>query len=508
MSCASEWLVKELSGTYGYPESMLVAWSPPDVGAGGTGVAATLPDGTPFLIGLQGNGKGAPVEGLRAALLASDAAGLGVAAGNGDGDGELVVLRRRFDADRCEILSELEPYDPTETVGDIAQSPLPERAENLFHRLHDSLRDVDGLHADEALDELCKLLTAKAEDEQAGPAAQAWLRAGRWGSTEALAAATRRRYAQHAGDADAEPLRLSSPAVARAMSILARYRLDLSAADVKGRAFQQVFAPVARAGMGQYFTPEPVVRFMVQVAAPRPGERILDPFCGSARFLASCADELAAAGSPVAAGELHGIDKSERMVRVARTSLQLGEHVASTLRCADGLADLANFADLEPATFDLILTNPPFGAQLGPESLGGLAHFELARDHTRVGLEVLGLERCLELLKPGGRLGIVVPDSLLGNDTTDCVRQWLASRARLRAVVSLPVETFAPFGANIQTSVLFMRRWRPDEPHGEYRVRLVRVDDVGYDASARPRGGDELPACAARLLRFLDREGW
>jgi len=504
MSRTPQWLMRELTGTYGYPESMLVRWDPPEVGAGEAGVAATLPDGTPFLLGLVGEGKVAPVASLRAALLSSDTAGLGVAVG----DGEVVFLRRRFDASTCELLSELEQYDAAVVGEETPQSPLPDRNESLLHRVHDSLRDVDGLHADEALDELCKLLAAKAEDERLTGPSEAWLQAGRWGCAEQLAAATRLRYAQLGRCAVEAPLRLSSPAAARAMTLLARYRLDHSDTDVKGRAFQQVIAPVVRAGMGQYFTPEPVVRFMVEVARPRPGERIGDPFCGSARFLAWCARSLAEAGSPAAAGDLHGIEKSERMVRVARTALQLGDDVVATLRCADALVDLANFPDLEPASFDLVLTNPPFGALLGPESLGQLGHFELARGRTRVGLEVLGLERCLELLRPGGRLGIVVPDGLLGNDTTGYLRQWLADRARLRAVVSLPVEAFTPFGANIKTSVIFGRRWLEGEPRTPHAVQLVRVDDVGYDTAGRERGTDELPACAASLRAFLDREGW
>ena len=81
------------------------------------------------------------------------------------------------------------------------------------------------------------------------------------------------------------------------MTMLVRHRLSVGAADVKGRAFEQVIAPVLRAGMGQYFTPEPVVRFMVDVARPVAGERILDPFCGSARLLSGCARALANAGS-------------------------------------------------------------------------------------------------------------------------------------------------------------------------------------------------------------------
>ena len=291
------------------------------------------------------------------------------------------------------------------------------------------------------------------------------------------------------------------------MDSLQNVRLLDSDADVKGRAFQRVIAPAIRAGMGQYFTPEPVVQLMVDVTEPRPGERILDPFCGSAHFLTRCLARMDREHCEEPC-EGHGIEKSERMVRIALTGLQLQGGSAPSIRCGDALLDFANYPELEPASFDLILTNPPFGSLLGAESLAQLGDFELARGRSRVGLEVLGLERCLQLLRPGGRLGIVVPDSLLSNRSLKHVREWVAARARVRAIVSLPLQTFTPFGANIKTSVLFLRRRRRGEARDDYQVHLSRVDAVGYDATGRPQDCSELPACAEALREMLAKEGW
>jgi len=131
--------------------------------------------------------------------------------------------------------------------------------------------------------------------------------AQRWeyGSTEEFAATIRGLY-QEASDYDSrvfglkipgyqrsrgvsnKPFRLSSPVLVKALETLQEYNLTCSSLDVKGRAFQKALAPTVRAGMGQYFTPDPVVRFMGRVGQPSLSDLILDPFCGSAYFLTIC----------------------------------------------------------------------------------------------------------------------------------------------------------------------------------------------------------------------------
>lgn len=507
-----QWLLRELLETYHYPEAWLgrriVRWEERSTPA----LAVTLADGSPFLVVVaapRGEVRLAE-ERLRAALAASATAGQGLAS---DGtEAGTRFLRRRFDSGMCEYINDLEvcACSAKDTAGAVA---LTHQIEDLFFALHSHIRDIDGLHADEALDELCKVLHARFFDEErAGQ--------GQCGTAEELAAHTRAVYrnaAAASGGAFHSPIRLSSPALARVAADLGRFHLSRSNADVKGRAFQKILGPALRAGMGQYFTPEPVVAFMVETVRPRLSEQVLDPFCGSARFLTEALDFVRTSAHPpstralhaFASSKLHGIEKSDRMVRVAQTDLRLRGLVSANLRCADALLDFRNYSDLGPEAFDVILTNPPFGCLLPAASIAQLADFDLARGRSRVPLEVLGLERCLEFLRPGGRLAVVLPDSLLNNRGTKYVRDWLPARARLRAVVSLPIETFAPFGANIKTSVLYLRKWLPGAARSaEYPVSLLRVDAVGYDASGREQGNSELPAAAAALAQQLDKEGW
>ena len=151
----------------------------------------------------------------------------------------------------------------------------------------------------------------------------------------------------------------------------------------------------------------------------------------------------------------------------------------------------------------MILTNPPFGSKV--TGAGVLNDFS-ARDGVTIKKgktvksmpqEIIFINRCLEFLKPGGRLGIVLPDSVLANGQTQDVRDWMFRWAKLKAVLSLPQETFAPYGAGVKTSILFLEKREillPKEQlelgqeaanEEDYEIYMARIDDIGYDATGR-----------------------
>ncbi|MBM3299395.1 MAG: SAM-dependent DNA methyltransferase [Deltaproteobacteria bacterium] len=552
-----QWILRELITTYAFPKewvgSRIVRGSqvpnPDDTGVAPC-LLVRLAEGNPFLavvVSTPGEIRNGEVR-LRDLMIASSTIGLGMST---DGtEAGTRFLRHVFSSGKCEYVNDFDPFAPTgiapgtqpllggrpaNGATDRAMVPLTERIENLFFEVHSAIRDTDGLHPDEALDELCKIIYAKLYDEETAKTGTPF-RLQRWvyGTTEELAASVRSLY-RDANDYDlrvfrlkipgyersrgvfSSPIRLSSPCIARIIGLLDPYTLTASDADVKGRAFQKVLGPTFRAGLGQYFTPEPAVRFMVRVMSPETKDLILDPFCGSAHFLSQSLDHvrrhLDSAASKAyhefAFGKLHGIEKSDRMVRVAMTDMRLHGDGHSNIRCTDALLDFSNYSDLEAESFDLVLTNPPFGSLLGGESISQLGVFELAAGKRSVPLEVLGLERSLQFVRPGGRVGIVLPDGILTNRKTKYVRDWLQSKARVRAIVSLPIETFSPFGANIKTSILFLRKWeRGETKTAKYPVTLVRIDAVGYDASGRKREEDDLPVAADRLCEELRTKGW
>ncbi|MBJ9714634.1 N-6 DNA methylase [Burkholderia gladioli pv. alliicola] len=413
--------------------------------------------------------------------------------------------------------------------------PLTAKLENVLFEIHSAFRDIDGLHAPDALDEICKLIYAKLYDEENS------LKTGRlafqrssYVSVEECAAEIRRLYTTAIDDDKAifvnkipayersrgvfrDQLLLSSPAIVRAVEILQHYDIGSSPVDIKGRAFQNVLLPAVRSGMGQYFTPKEVIDFVVSIMRPNVRELIIDPFCGSGHFLTSAIDYVRTDHAKAdklfhefAFTRLHGIEKSDRMVRVAMTDMRLHGDGHSNIRCIDSLLPFTNYPDLYRETFDVVMTNPPFGVDLPVDTLSQLGPFALASEvRSSISLEIVALERCLQLLRPGGRLAIVLPDSVLSNRNTGNVRDWVRRQARIRAIFSLPNTTFSPFGANIKTSILVLRKFSPGESEtNDYNVFLADVESIGYDAAGRLVGTNDLGDVAVSFGKFIDKGGW
>ncbi len=447
------------------------------------------------------------------------------------------AYRRRFGGDGWDEIQDIEYFQPARQLEYGRRRPalpLSKELEGIFFEIHSVMRDVDGIHPDEALEELCKLLyTRSYEEEVAKERGALVLRSENFGSTEEHAASIRGFY-REASEYDMRvfrlkipqyersrgvfnrPIRLSSAALVKCYKMLEEYDLSKTQTDIKGRAFQKVLGKTIRSGMGQYFTPNPVCELMTAIIVPKVSDLILDPFCGSGHFLTECLRSVASvqgrtskAFHEFAFGKLHGIEKSERMVRIAMTDMRLNGDGHSNIRCTDALLDFANYPDISPDSFDIVITNPPFGSLLGSEALTGLGHYELARNKKNSPLEILGLERSIQFLRPGGKLAIVLPDNVLSSDSTQFVRSWLLQHILPRIIVSLPVDTFCPYGANVKTGILFAKKMKPGEkPNDSKTVCMIQVTNVGYDASGRELRGMDLDAAAEEASRFLQREGW
>ncbi len=423
--------------------------------------------------------------------------------------------------------------------------PISERYERLLFEAHSTIRDVDGLHDDEALDELCKVLYAKIYDERTTTEKQAGaeFRFQVYGSSNPSEAASNIRelydearrkdievyskripeYERSRGVFKAQ-IKLSDPALYRIAEQLQEYALIDSPADIKGRAFQRVLGPAIRAGMGQYFTPDPIVELAVGIVQPKASDLILDPFCGSGHFLTRCLDYVVEnQGKSLAEYNLHqfkffhlhGIEKSDRMVRIAVTDMLLHDDGHTNIRNVDALLSFENYPDIlalredgntDPAVFDLILTNPPFGSIMRQEVMGMIGRFQLGHKKKSLPLEILGLERCFQFLKPGGRLAIVLPEGLLKNKNARFVRRWVEQLAEIKAIISMPEEAFTTYGAMVKTSLCVFRKLGGGEaPNPGSPCFLAEVENLGYDATGRPKGGAEVHTV---IEEFHRQVGW
>lgn len=403
----------------------------------------------------------------------------------------------------------------------------------VFRRAHDLMRDGDGLQPQEALAELLKALFVLLDRARVGAAPPVRRVMRRLGGSRRVEARTahaqrirsmlceaRRRAAE--GDGHAvwlDDFELASVTLSRVVETLIELDVARLSLDLKSAALGVFLVSTLRRGLGIYLTPDPIVRMMVDALAPPLGAAIIDPACGTGSFLLhtlsrwheETPDLLGSATRPM----LFGVERNAHILRIAEVNLAPLLGASFRRAVADALLPLGAPSHppwLRRGGFDYVLTNPPFGVTVEGERLGEvglrLADARLAGDLPRIGSELLFIERSLELLAPGGILGIVLPNSVISNRSSASAREILDEEGALVAVVSLPPETFATTGTHVATSVLFFRR-RPRASTGcsdetdPVPVYHAVVDNVGYDATGRPRSGSQLPRVTRELRRFL-----
>jgi type I restriction enzyme M protein len=253
-----------------------------------------------------------------------------------------------------------------------------------------------------------------------------------------------------------------------------------------------------RGERGEFFTPHPIVKLAVEMIAPKPDEKVGDPACGTAGFLIQTVSYLARnhrhfdkAGYIKA--NLRGIEFNPDVALSASIRLAFEGGEGTEISCANALLENEQLN----GTFDVVLTNPPFGSKGKVEDLRILKSYLLARkwnktanngwEATRQVLagqspEILFIEKCLRLLRAGGRMAIVLPDGLLQNISNGHIRYWIRSQAKILGVVSIPQEAFVPYGTGIKTSLLLLQKL----PAKVESVFMARVHNIGYDVKGQP----------------------
>jgi type I restriction enzyme M protein len=307
---------------------------------------------------------------------------------------------------------------------------------------------------------------------------------------------------------------------------LQNYEVTAASRDAIGDAFETFIGPALRGAEGQFFTPRNVVKMVVDFVNPKPGDQIIDPACGSGGFLIDALDhvwghlreeaeergwndrELARREQRVATDGFRGVDKDAFLAQVTKAYMALVGDGRGGIFCANSLDQPSVWTQamrekIEPGTFDVVITNPPFGKKIVVKGDKLLSQYDLARRwkqdkagewkqtdklHDRQPPQILFLERCLQLLKPGGRLGIVLPESLLGMPTHGYVVTWLQSQAKIRAIVSMPEELFKTSGkggTHAKVCVLLVEKTQP-EANQEWPIFMAEAKWCGHDSRGKP----------------------
>lgn len=381
------------------------------------------------------------------------------------------------------------------------------------------------------------------------------------------------------------------------------YNLSTTSDDVKGIAFEQFLGRTFRGELGQFFTPRTIVDFMVSVLDPQEGEYICDPCCGSGGFLIRAFEYVREhienevevrkedvkkslftddysklpkkeqekidqkvidafskmnyeldINNPM--GRLrslsfdciYGTDANPRMARTAKMNMIMHGDGHGGVHHHDGLL---NVNGIWEGRFDVILTNPPFGARIDKElkiteadrftdiekikayeKRYGKENYDNAlkqvNDHINQPIldlfqigkfsgltEVLFIERCLNLLKPGGRMGIVLPEGVLNNTNLQKVRDFVESKAKILLIVSIPQDVFMAAGATVKPSLLFFKKFTEDEAEEYNRICIQASHEVeakydeemtDIDAKLAKRGKEALSKDEKKSFRARKKE--
>lgn len=329
-----------------------------------------------------------------------------------------------------------------------------------------------------------------------------------------------------------ERINLRADTQAFVVSQLQKFAFRRTPSDIKGTAFQTFVYAHQRGERGEFFTPHPVADLMVRMMDPSELEITIDPACGSGGLLvramlhawekidrAKHLNELEKRDRSYTYARYYikGIDFNPDLARVSKMHMVVYDDGHTGIFCTNSLFSFPEIKetairhgairqneDFEDS-FHIVLTNPPFGTKGKVKDRRILEQFELAYRWTRdkdtnrwyktdkiqdgQTPEILFIERCFQLLKPYGRMGIVLPDGILSNSSLAYVRQWILDNARVLASISLPAETFIPYGSGIKASVLFLQKLPLDElkqvRENSYKIFFAPIKKVGYDVRGK-----------------------
>ncbi len=327
---------------------------------------------------------------------------------------------------------------------------------------------------------------------------------------------------------------------------LQNYCITEAQRDALGEAFEVFVGRSLKGEEGQFFTPRNVVRLAVEILNPVPGQMTIDPACGSGGFLTVALEnvwgKIAQEGESRKLGQqwirdeqlkianrcFRGIDKDSFLAKVTKAYMAIVRDGRGGVFCENSLLPLAEWSPnaqkkISLGMFDILMTNPPFGAKIPIRGEGILTQFpnlgsKWRKDRSRVWIktpkvqeqippQVLFVERCLQLLKEGGRMAIVLPDGILGGDKVGYIAHYIQEVARIVALIDLPIETFSPM-VTTKTHLVVLEKKETGKDYHNYPIFMAVAEKVGHDRKGRSvyrENGeiwDDIPEVIAEFKRL------
>lgn len=351
-----------------------------------------------------------------------------------------------------------------------------------------------------------------------------------------------------------DDIKLSPRSLAYIVSELQKYSLLNTNIDIKGKAYEEIVGANLRGDRGEFFTPRNVMNMVVEMINPQIDEHVLDSSCGTGGFLVTAmthvinqleqkfTEEIGLTKdnwnsdimrafqdriADMARNNYFGFDINPDLVKATKMNMVMNNDGSGNILQTNSLlpphewsdefrTSLAKALMIDKANirnhktigfFDVIVTNPPFGSKIPIKDKNILEQYDLARIwenkngtwnitdrfQSSVPPEILFVERCIQLLKPNGRLGIVLPDAILGSPGLGYIREWLIKNTRIIASIDLHADTFQPKNGT-QTSVLILQRKTQEQitreettgKMADYNVFMAMVEKIGHDKRGNP----------------------
>jgi type I restriction enzyme M protein len=322
-------------------------------------------------------------------------------------------------------------------------------------------------------------------------------------------------------------VQLSPSHLSIVVSYFQNIKLFNSNLQIIDEAFEYLINKSAKGEKGQYFTPRHVIDMCVKMLNPKAGEYMVDTAAGSCGFPVHTIFQITGhlfQNTDISEEEkdnvlkVFGIDFDEKVVRVARTlNLIAGDGNTNVLHLNNldydrwnetinnrewlevygaGLKRLEvlrkDVTSYKEFNFDILMANPPFAGDIKESRIihkYDLGYNEKNKPKSKVGRDILFIERNLNFLKPGGRMALVLPQGRFNNTSDKYIREYIAEKARILAVVGLNVNTFKPH-TGTKTSIIFLQKWNDDPNLGplcpkkeDYPIFFAVSEKSGKDNS-------------------------
>ena len=394
----------------------------------------------------------------------------------------------------------------------------------IFKKCNNTLWDGGQLSPLEAFDEMSKIIFAKISDELDNHNLGANYNFQVKSNESADEVATRIHAIYAKGlDRDEEvfkdPIKISNQKLVTIVKQIEAINLNKTDLDSKGLAFEAFMQDFFVGKAGQYFTPREVIEFMVEFLEFGKFNKVLDPACGSSGFLLHALDKVRKQADKkfkitdsnhhsywhdFAKDNLCGIELNRSLARVSKMNMIIHDDGHTNVIASDALVPFSVLESINPKfkpnSFDIVLSNPPFGSNVNSIEKEYDSTYELGKNGSKVRnnqkTEILFIERIHSFLKEGGKAGIILPDGILTNSSLQYVRDYILANFKLLAVVSLPQTAFSHYGAGVKSSVLFLQKWTTKELTDaqqlaltkDYAVFMAKAENIGYDATGRKTG--------------------